>query len=238
MITIKTEKGKTYINEKGVQTVDYDENKATVTVVIDMAKGAIQHYENVKEVTVISDDDISLNKANSEADKRKAAQMEDNYNRVMGELMVHLHFRMPRLHHLGQMVQVYKQDTGNFRMGEIIGRGDDENTWRVEGFGNRDFDSDELMVVRDGWRQRMVIDFCDDGLMCAAYTQGYDKDSEPMEPKPVRNLSRHEALRAQQACLEMYSILRHIHSSNDQRWRYLPADDRKESHQEMKESEC
>ena len=51
MITVKTKDSTTFISEDNVQVVNHDEKEKTVTVTIDMGRGAITFIKDVVSVT-------------------------------------------------------------------------------------------------------------------------------------------------------------------------------------------
>ena len=51
MITVKTKDSTTFINEDNVQVIHHDEKEKTVTVTIDMGRGAITFIKDVVSVT-------------------------------------------------------------------------------------------------------------------------------------------------------------------------------------------
>ena len=141
-------------------------------------------------------------------------------NDIIGRLMVYELYRMERMHHVGQMVKVYRPASKSHgHMAEISCQADKE--WMVEGIEGEAFDGDELGVMYDGFRQRVVIDFYDDGLLGVGFTQGYEDDPEFAELQPLKDLGPKEAARVREACMEVASIIKHFHSHNDDRWEYI-----------------
>ena len=141
-------------------------------------------------------------------------------NDIIGRLMVYELYRMERMHHVGQMVKVYRPASKSHgHMAEINCQADKE--WMVEGIEGEAFDGDELGVMYDGFRQRVVIDFYDDGLLGVGFTQGYEDDPEFAELQPLKDLGPVEAARVREACMEVASIIKHFHSHNDDRWQYI-----------------
>ena len=146
----------------------------------------------------------------------------EEYNALLCKLFVYSNFTMERKHHIGQMVRVHSPDfKSHGHMAEIQGKADD-GEWTVEGLPNDSFDGSELNVVYDGYRQRVVIDFYDDGLLGVGFTQGYEDDPEFAELQPLNELGHDESIRIQEACLEVASIIRHSHSRDDRRWEQMP----------------
>ena len=141
-------------------------------------------------------------------------------NDIIGRLMVYELYRMERKHHVGQMVKVYRPASKSHgHMAEISCQADKE--WMVEGIEGEAFDGDELGVMYEGFRQRVVIDFYDDGLLGVGFTQGYEDDPEFAELQPLKDLGPREAARVREACMEVASIIKHFHSHNDERWEYI-----------------
>lgn len=141
-------------------------------------------------------------------------------NDIIGRLMVYELYRMERRHHVGQMVKVYRPASKSHgHMAEISCQADKE--WMVEGIEGESFDGDELGVMYEGFRQRVVIDFYDDGLLGVGFTQGYEDDPEFAELQPLKDLGPVEAARVREACMEVASIIKHFHSHNDDRWEYI-----------------
>ena len=141
-------------------------------------------------------------------------------NDIIGRLMVYELYRMERMHHVGQMVKVYRPASKSHgHMAEISCQADKE--WMVEGIGGEAFDGDELGVMYEGFRQRVVIDFYDDGLLGVGFTQGYEDDHEFAELQPLKDLGPKEAARVREACMEVASIIKHFHSHDDDRWKHI-----------------
>lgn len=141
-------------------------------------------------------------------------------NDIIGRLMVYELYRMERIHHVGQMVKVYRPASKSHgHMAEISCQAEKE--WMVEGIEGESFDGDELGVMYEGFRQRVVIDFYDDGLLGVGFTQGYEDDPDFAELQPLKDLGPKEAARVREACMEVASIIKHFHSPNDDRWEYI-----------------
>lgn len=141
-------------------------------------------------------------------------------NDMIGRLAVYELYRMRKKHHVGQMVKVWRPGTESHgHMAEISRRADKE--WMVEGIEGEAFDDEELGVMYEGFRQRVVIDFYDNGLLGVGFTQGYEDDPEFAELQPLKELGPVEAARVREACMEVASIIKHSHSYDDDRWKHI-----------------
>lgn len=141
-------------------------------------------------------------------------------NDMIGRLAVYELYRMKRRHHVGQMVKVYRPGfESHGHMAEICRASNGE--WMVEGIEGEAFDGEELCVMYEGFRQRVVIDFYDNGLLGVGFTQGYEDDPEFAELQPLKDLGPVEAARVREACMEVASIIKHFHSHDDDRWKHI-----------------